>query len=153
MSDSGGGAPSQFAGEVKQVAQEVVEDVKDQVGEAIEQGVKSITGQQLTPQQIQQKEEERQKELAETRWKIEQFKKTEQGVQQVRDQREQQEDQRKQQEDQQKQEAFARAQEDQSQSIVSPAKQEPQAPGQKVEQREEIKRSKSELRTGHGIGG
>lgn len=151
MSDLGGGQ-NQFAGEMKQAAQEVVQDVKDQVGQAIEQGVQSITGQQLTPQQIQQKEEEKQKKLAEVRWRIERLKKTEQQVSQVSQENQQKDAQRlKEWEEKNKKEAEREAL--QNQQIISPAKQTPRAPGQVVEQREDLQRSKQELRAGHGIGG
>ncbi|MBI2334770.1 hypothetical protein HYU96_03115 [Candidatus Daviesbacteria bacterium] len=57
----------QFKDEVEQTSGEVVQDVKDQVGEAIEQGVQSVVGSQLTPQQLQEQEIQRQKQLSYTR--------------------------------------------------------------------------------------
>lgn len=58
----------QFQDEIEQTSGEVVEDAKDSVGEAIEQGVQSIVGPpQLTPQEDQKKEIERQKQLSYTR--------------------------------------------------------------------------------------
>lgn len=53
----------QFTGEIKQAASEVAKDVTDTVGEMIEQGVQSVTGTPLTPQQIQQKQMEDQKKI------------------------------------------------------------------------------------------
>lgn len=152
MSDLGGGGQNQFAGEIKQAVQEISMDVKDQVGQAIEQGVQSVVGQQLSPQQIQQKEEEKQKRLAEVRWKLERLKKTEQQVGQMREENQQKDAQRlKEWEEKNKRDAQEKAL--RNQQIISPAKQTPQAPGQAVEQREELQRSKQELRAGHGIGG
>lgn len=59
MSDLGG---------FKQVSSEIVNEVKDQVGQVIEAGVQSVTGgQQLDPQQVQKKKEEDAKQLAYTR--------------------------------------------------------------------------------------
>ena len=62
MSDSGGGG-KQFTDEIKSEAVDVAKEVTDQVGQMVEQGVQSITGTQLTPQQIQQKEQDRQEKL------------------------------------------------------------------------------------------
>lgn len=69
MADIGSGL-KQVAEETVEVVQEVAKEVKDELGQALEQGAQSVVGTQLTPQQIQQKELERQKELAETRRKI-----------------------------------------------------------------------------------
>lgn len=41
--------------------------VKDAVGQALEQGVQSVVGPQLTPQQLQEKQQKDQKQLAYTR--------------------------------------------------------------------------------------
>ncbi|HBQ50681.1 hypothetical protein A3B42_04215 [Candidatus Daviesbacteria bacterium RIFCSPLOWO2_01_FULL_38_10] len=57
----------QFQDEIEQTSGEVAESVKDSVGEAIEQGVQSVVGTNLTPQQIQEKEQDRQKQLSYTR--------------------------------------------------------------------------------------
>lgn len=63
-----------FNDEIEQTAGEVAHDVKDSIGEMIEQGVQSVAGTPLTPQQLQQKQQEdqrreldRQKQLAYTR--------------------------------------------------------------------------------------
>ena len=73
MSDSGSGG-GQFASEMKSAVVEAVKDTKDAVGEMVEQGVQSISGTNLTPQQIQAKQQsdqkieiDRQKKLAYTR--------------------------------------------------------------------------------------
>ena len=96
MSD-GSGAPGVIAGvvqEVAPVAQEIKQDAQDAVGQAIEAGVQSVMGTQLTPQQIQQKEEDRQKKIAEVRWQIQQINKTETEIEKVRKEKEQKEKQR-----------------------------------------------------------
>lgn len=63
MSDSGGGA-KQFASEMVQAVKDVGSDVKDEMGQIIEQGAQSITSPQLTPQQQQQKQQsDQQKEV------------------------------------------------------------------------------------------
>lgn len=56
-----------FTDETTETVGEVAKDVKDAVGQALEQGVQSITGSQLTPQQIQQKQQAEQKRLSDTR--------------------------------------------------------------------------------------
>ncbi|MDO8573823.1 MAG: hypothetical protein Q7R77_03665, partial [Candidatus Daviesbacteria bacterium] len=53
----------QFRDEVEQTAGEVVKDAKDAIGEMIEQNITP----QLTPQQIQQKQADEQKQIAYTR--------------------------------------------------------------------------------------
>lgn len=93
----------QFKDEVEQTASEVAQDVKDSVGQMIEQGVQSVIGTNLTPQQIQQKQQEEQKQIAEARRKIAFYQKTAQEQQIVRQenkQKEQQGLQNKQQEEQ-----------------------------------------------------
>lgn len=71
---NGGNVIGKFTDEVEQTVTEVAEDVKDSVGEAIEQGMQSVAAPQLTPQQLQQiqqadqkKEMDRQKQLVYTR--------------------------------------------------------------------------------------
>lgn len=64
MADSRSGI-QQASEEVTQGLGEVAKDVKDSVGEAIEQGVQSVAGPKLTPQQIQQQQQEIQKKEAE----------------------------------------------------------------------------------------
>ncbi len=69
-----GNVIGKFSEEVEQTTTEVVEDIKDSVGEMIEQGVQSATSSPLTPQQLQQKQQadqkkevDRQKQLSYTR--------------------------------------------------------------------------------------
>ncbi len=66
MADSGN-AIGQFTDEVEQATSEMAEDVKDSVGEMIEQGVQTTFGPKLTPQQIQQKQAEDQKRMTKVR--------------------------------------------------------------------------------------
>ncbi len=74
----GGVAVKQFAGEMGKATSEVVKEAKDEIGKAIEAGVQSVVGTQLTSQQIQQKQAEEQQKLAEARRKIEYWKKIDQ---------------------------------------------------------------------------
>lgn len=55
-----GNVIGQFRDEIEQTATEIAGDVKDSVGELIEQGIQSVKP-QLTPQQLQQKQQEDQK--------------------------------------------------------------------------------------------
>lgn len=103
MSDSGGSNIQQASEEVAQTAREVVSDVKDAVGEMVEQGVQSVIGNQLTPQQIQQKEADRQKQLLQTRRKIEWLKQLAQEQKMVQQENKQKEMQRLQEEKQEEQ--------------------------------------------------
>ncbi len=102
MADSGN-VIGKFSDEIEQTTNEVTEDVKDSVGEMVEQGVQSIIGTQLTPQQIQQKQVEDQKEIAETRRKIDFFKQTAEAQQKVRQEEKQKQMQKQQTEQQEKQ--------------------------------------------------
>lgn len=99
----GGSAVKQFSGEVAQAAGEVAKDVKDQVGQVIEQGVQSVVGTPLTPQQIQQRQMEDQKKLAEARRKIAFYQQTAQAQQKVRQENKQKGMQRLQNQHQEKQ--------------------------------------------------
>lgn len=135
MSDSGSGG-NQFAGEVVDTVKEVAADVKDSVGEAIEQGVQSVAGPQLTSQQIQQKQLEDQKQLAETRRKIAWLKNVDQEQKVVRQVNKQKESQRVETVKQEKQVEVQQIQ----------AKQQKKTP-------EEVLRSQAELRAGKGVGG
>ena len=136
MSDSGG---SKFSGEVVEAVKQVATDFKDVVGEMIEQGMQSVAGLTLTPQQIQQKQQEDQKDLAQARWKIEQLKKIDQEQKQVRRVNQQKEQQRLQSEQQEKQEEVQQVQ-------IQTAKEQ-----QTVS--EEVLRSRTELKIGKGVGG
>lgn len=91
---SPGGVIGAITEEVAPVAQEVKQDVVDAVGQAIEAGIQSVAGTQLTPAQIQQKEQERQKKIAEVRWQIQQLNKTNAEVERIRKEKEEKEKQR-----------------------------------------------------------
>jgi len=84
----------QFKDEVEQTAGEVARDVKDEVGQMVEQGIQSIVGTQLTPQQIQQKQVDDQKKIADARRKISFYQQTAQAQQKVRQEQKQKEQQR-----------------------------------------------------------
>jgi|SRR3989344_6341498 len=73
---------------------EVAKDVKDAVGEMIEQGVQSVAGSTLTPQQVQQKQQDEQKQLTEARRKIAWYKKIDDEQKRVRQANQQKETQR-----------------------------------------------------------
>lgn len=94
----------QFAEEIVEEVGEVVKEVKDEVGQALEQGAQSVVGTQLTPQQIQQKQLEDQKKLAEVRRKMAFYQKVDQEQKAVRQQNKQKEIQRLQTQQQEKQE-------------------------------------------------
>ncbi|MBI2315320.1 hypothetical protein HYU93_04685 [Candidatus Daviesbacteria bacterium] len=96
-----------FQDEIEQTGGEVVQDIKDSVGEAIEQGIQSATSPQLTPQQLQQKQQEdqqkeidRQKQLAYTRRWLSDLTVAQQKVRMENKQKEQQRLQAQQQEEQ-----------------------------------------------------
>ena len=140
MADSGN-AVKQFTGEVAQAAGEIVKDVKDSVGGALEQGVQSVVGTQLTPQQIQQKQLSDQKELAETRRKIAFYKKTDQEQRMTRQQEKQKQTQVQQ----------AETQQQQTRKVQQIREQTVKAPGQPL--REDLARTQAERGKGRGIGG
>jgi len=141
MADGASGV-KQFTEEMEQAAGEVAKDVKDSVGEALEQGVQSVVGTQLTPQQIQQKEAEDQKKLAEARKKLAFFQQTAQKQQVVSQQNQQKEMQRLQ----------AQKQEEQNKKIEKvQIQQSSKRPGQPLT--EEIARTQVERSKGRGVGG
>ncbi len=74
----------QFQDEMEQTGEEVVRDVKDSVGQALEQGVQSVVGTPLTQQQIQQKQQDEQKKIIEARRKISFWQKTDQEQKNIR---------------------------------------------------------------------
>jgi|SRR3989344_4136646 len=102
MADLGSGI-KQVAEETAEVVKEVTEEVKDSLGQALEQGAQSATGTQLTPQQIQQKQADDQKKIAEARRKIAFYQQTDQAQKMVRQQNKQKEMQRIQVQQQEKQ--------------------------------------------------
>lgn len=142
MADSGGGV-KQFTNEMEQAAIDVAKDVKDEVGQMIEQGVQSVAGPKLTPQQIQQKQLEEQKRLARARKTIRWYQDIAAAQRRVREEEKQKQLQRQQQEEQEKQKKKV---------IISPARKTPQFPGQ-APIREDIALSRPELKAGHGKGG
>lgn len=145
MADSGSGV-KQFTEEMGQAASEVTKDVRDNVGQMIEQGVQSIAGKQLTPQQLQQKELERQKKLAETRKRLKWFQDIEAAQRKVREQEKQKQLQRQQVEEQEKQKKkMEEAQRKQ------PIPQVGKRQGPLL--REDIARTRQEIGKGHGVGG
>lgn len=142
----------QFKDEVEQTATEVAKDVKDGVGQMIEQGLQSVAGKTLTPQQIQQKQLEEQKKLVEARRKIKFYQDTEVKLKQIREEKRQKDLQRIQQEEEERQKKKLE-EEQKKKIIISPAKKTPQFPGQPLPQREEIARTRQEIGKGHGVGG
>lgn len=102
-----GNVIGKFSDEVEQTAGEIAKDVKDSVGEMIEQGVQSVAGTPLTPQQIQQKQIEeqkkeagRQRQLSYTRKWLKDLELAQQKVQMENKQKEQQRLQSQKQEEQ-----------------------------------------------------
>jgi len=102
MSDLGNRI-KQVTEETSQTVEEIAKDVRDSVGEAIEQGFQSATGTPLTPQQIQQKQIDDQKKISETRRKIAFYQKTAQEQEKVRQENKQKEMQRLQSQQQEEQ--------------------------------------------------
>ncbi len=109
-----------FSDEIEQTVSETANDVKDEVGQMVEQGVQSITGTQLTPQQIQEKQENDQRKIVEARRKIDFFKQTAQAQQKVRQENKQQEMQ-KQQNQKQEQQVVEIKKEEKKSRPVNPA--------------------------------
>lgn len=89
-----GNVIGQFRDEVQETTGEVAQDVKDSVGQMIEQGVQSVAGKQITPQQTQQKKADEQKRLMWARKVIDYYKNTEGAVKKVREEKQQKEQQR-----------------------------------------------------------
>lgn len=139
MNDSGSGG-NQFASEMKSTVTEVAKDVKDAVGEMIEEGVQSAVGSQLTPQQLQQKQLEDQRELAEARRKIEFLKRIDQEQKTVRQANKQKEMQRLQNQQQDQTKSVQTAQ------IPKMAKKPGGLP-------QEVLRTRVEIKVGKGVGG
>ena len=137
MSDLGNRI-KQVTEETSQTVEEIAKDVRDSVGEAIEQGFQSATGTPLTPQQIQQKQIDDQKKISETRRKIDWLKKVDEEQKMVRQANQQKETQRLQSQQQQKQVEVQKVQ-------IQQAKE------QKIP--EEVLRSQIERKAGKGLGG
>ena len=126
---------------------EIVKDVKDAVGEAIEQGVQSVVGTTLNPQQMnkptvseQQKQLEDQKKLAETRRIIEHYKRIDTEQKGVRQQIKQKEMQKQQEEQQEQMKTI------QQKQLQMEAK-------KPIVLREDIARTQAERGKGRGVGG
>ncbi len=151
MADSGN-AIGQFTDEVEQATTEVAKDVKDSVGEAIEQGVQTTFGPKLTPQQIQQKQAEDQQKMAKVRSDLKWYQAIAAGEKKLMEQRKQEKLQKQQSEEQEK-EQKRQVKEQNKKRIISPAKKTPAIPGQPVPQMEEIARTRQEVGKGHGVGG
>ncbi len=146
-------AIGQFTDEVEQATGEVAEGVKDAFGEMIEQGVQAVKGTPtLTPQQIQQKQQEEEKQKAEVRRKLKFHEITQATLNKQYKLSAEKEKQRKElllQEEENKK----RLEQENKARIISPAKIAPPIPGQPAPVVEEIARSKQESGKGHGIGG
>lgn len=95
MADAGN-VIGKFQDEVEEAAGEVVQDVKDSVGEMIEQGAQSVIGSQPSPQDKQKQQEDqtkeldRQKNLAYTRRWLKDVETAQEKVRQENKQKEQQ---------------------------------------------------------------
>lgn len=130
----------QFTEETQEAVREVAQDVKDEVGQMVEQGVQSIAGIQLTPQQIQQKQIDDQKKIGEARRKLAFYQKVDQEQKMIRQQEKQKQMQKQQME----------AQEEQQKKVekiqLQQASKKPGVP-------EEIMRSQAERKVGKGVGG
>lgn len=137
----------QFREEVQETAGEVVKDVKDSVGQMIEQGIQSVKAPQLTPQQVQQKQLEDQKNLVEARRKIQWYKDLATAQKKVRDQEKQKWMQKREQQQEEQNKKIAKTQKKQV-VITPPGKRQPGLP-----LREDIARTRQEIGKGHGVGG
>ncbi len=141
MADSGS-VMGQFSDEMEQVATETVGEVKDAIGEAIEVGVQSVTNTNLTPQQIQQRQQEEQAKIQQARKTINFYQKTEAELKKVREESKQKEAERiKAFEEDMKKKRAEMGQVDQGEK----------KPGQSLS--EEIARTRQESGKGHGVGG
>lgn len=111
MADSVMGGIGQISEEVGEAVKEVAADVKDAIGEMVEQGVQSTVGSPLTPQQVQQKQQEDQKNLTETRRKISWLTNVDEEQRRVQQENKQKEAQRLQNQQQEKQVTDAKIEE------------------------------------------
>lgn len=111
------GIIGQFADETAETVREIAQDVKDEVGQTVEQGIQSIAGTQLTPQQIQQKQAEDQKKIAENRKKIAFWQKITEEQRVVRQKKKQEEMQKQQNQQQEKQVAEIKKEEKKKQPV------------------------------------
>ena len=139
-------AIGQFRDEVETTVGEVTQDVKDSVGQAIEQGVQSVVGSTLTPQQLQIKQQEDQSKLVEARRKIDYWKKIDLEQKKIRMEEKQKLSQKQQIEEQEKQQK--KMAEEQKKKVIPRV-------GKRTggQMSEDLARSKQELGKGHGVGG
>lgn len=144
------GKVGQFTDEMEQATSEVAQHVKDSVGEIIEQGVQSVAGPTLTPQQIQQKQLEEQKKLSQARKTLKRYQDIAAAQEKVRDEDKQKKLILSQQEEEEKKRKKME-EEEKKKIIISPAKK-TIGPGQPP-LREDIALSRPELKGGHGKGG
>src|SRR3989344_4254023 len=142
MADSIGGTMGQFSDEIEQTATEVSADVKDSVGEAIEAGVQSVAGPQLTPQQQQQKQQQDQAKLAEARNTINFYQDTEANLQKVREENKQNEEQR-----------LKDFEEEMKKKRAKTGQLNPEEKKQQQPLNEAIAATRQEVGKGHGVGG
>jgi hypothetical protein len=148
----GGSRIKQFSEEVEQVTTEVAKDVKDSVGQALEQGVQTTFGPKLTPQQVQQKQLEEQTRLAKVRRDLKWYQDIAAAQKKERDEGKQKQLQKQQLEEQETQKKKMK-EEVNKKRIISPAKRSPIVPGQTAPVTEEIARTRQEIGKGHGVGG
>jgi len=142
MSDSGGGG-NQFASEMKSTVLDVAKDVKDSVGEMIEQNVQTAVGSQLTPQQQQRKKQDEQQDLEKARKVISYYKNLGTDIKKAQDARLQKEAERLKQ--MQEEEQAKKMQKSQGQEVKTAP------PGKGL--REDIARTQAERGKGRGVGG
>lgn len=122
------GGIKQISEEMEQAGESVVKTLKDEVGQIIEQGLQSITGQTSTPQKSQNQQPaqdtkaEDQKKLTETRRKIKWYKDIEEAQRKVREEAKQKEIQRLQQKESKKQDEKMKffEQKQKKQTILAP---------------------------------
>src|SRR3989344_3355950 len=86
MSDGFKGAVGEA---VKTTNEAVIKPLTDEVGKAIEEGFQAVTGKQLTPQQIAQKQQQDQKKIADAQRKIQYWKQIEEAKSAVRSKQQQ----------------------------------------------------------------
>ena len=136
-----------FTDELEEGVKEVVTEVKDAVGEAIEENAQTAMGTTLTPQQIQQQQINDQKATAEVRRKLQYHQATKADLDKEIQANKQKEAQRRQDQQQEEQQKQMRKIENKK---ASPPK--PGAPMEESMEAEEVARTRQESGKGHGIG-
>ncbi len=147
----------QFTDELEETAEQVVEEVKDSIGEMIEQGVQSVKASPpLTPQQIQQNQEEEESKKIELRRQLKFRETVKTELNDAYQQTAEEEKQRKELE-QQEEENKKREQQQKNARIISPARKVPPVLGQTAQpvelEEEAVARTRQESGKGHGVGG